>query len=282
MEEIIDRIKQFSNTQAYALSGALIVLLIVLCWLTGATPALLALFVLPVIIVTVVVNTQAGIVFSILGTLAWVLISLFANTSETPLWIILVNGILMLILFSGIVYLLGEYKKVLQRERAYTHEDLLTGLPNLRGFFELAEREITRAKRKIAPISVAYLGLDNLEEVAKKHGKKTTDAILRKLAHSLVSNTRGTDVTARISDTDFILLMAETGIEGGLKGIRRVNDLLEETIEEYEMPVSFSIGLVTYNILPDNIQQMIDEANALSNRPHSPGEDSIHSQVVDL
>ncbi len=282
MEEIIDRMKHLSGIQSFTLSGVLIVLLIVLCWLTGATPALLALFVLPVIIVTVAVNTPAGLIFSILGAVAWVVISLFANTSETPLWITLVNGILMLFLFLGIVYLLGEHKKVLKREREYTHEDLLTGLPNLRGFFELAEREITRAKRKIAPISVAYLGLDNLEEVVNKHGKKAADEILRRLAHSLVSNTRGTDVTARISDTDFILLMSDTNIEGGLKGIRRVNDLLEKTIGEYEIPISFSIGLVTYNILPDTIQQMIDESNALSNRPHSPGEDSIHSQVVDL
>ncbi len=282
MEQLSDKFNKLSNNQAYGIGAALIVLLVVICWLSGAAPALLALFAVPVAIVTLTASASAGILFSVLGIAAWLAAGLLTAPEGNLLWMTLLHGILNLALFLGIVYVLTEFKKVLMREREYTHEDPLTGLPNLRGFFELAEREITRAKRKITPISVAYLGLDNLKEIVEKHGKKTADVILRKLAHSLVSNTRGTDVSARISDTDFILLMAETGIEGGLKGIRRVNELLQQTIEEFEMPISFSIGLVTYNILPDTIQQMIDEANALTDRPFTPGEDNIHSQVVDL
>jgi diguanylate cyclase (GGDEF)-like protein len=106
--------------------------------------------------------------------------------------------------------------------------------------------------------------------------------LLRRLAQSLVSNTRGTDVSARIGDTDFLLLMSETGIEGGIKGIRRVNDLLMQIIEEYELPVSFSIGLVTYNILPESIDQMISQADTLKDESRRPGSDHIQHQVVDL
>lgn len=282
MEKMFKIIKGIS-VPLTIIAGSLFALLVILVYAFLDTPALLpVLMVLPVILVTFSTKGTAGIALSIISAAAWLLVDLLVHQPAAGIWKPIFNTLFGLLIFLGAVYLINEYKTVLKRESDCAHEDPLTGLPNLRGFFTEAEREITRAKRNKTPISLAYLGLDNLTRVIEEQGQKFADNLLRQLAHSLVSNTRGTDVSARIGGSDFILLMSDTGIDGGIKGIRRVNELLLQLIEEHEMPISFSIGLVTYNILPDSIDQMIAQASALKEENHPPGSDPISHQVVDL
>ncbi len=48
--------------------------------------------------------------------------------------------------------------------------DPLTGITNTRHFYELAESELSRAKRYECPFSTAYMDLDNFKEVNDVYG----------------------------------------------------------------------------------------------------------------
>ncbi|MCJ7622657.1 MAG: hypothetical protein MUO76_04070, partial [Anaerolineaceae bacterium] len=72
----------------------------------------------------------------------------------------------------------------------------------------------------------------------------------------------------------------ETDIEGGMKGIRRIKEMLTEIIEEFDWPIQFSIGLVTYNILPENVEAMIKTADQLQNEAKN-SDDNIQQRVID-
>ncbi len=185
-----------------------------------------------------------------------------------------------IIVSVGFIYTLELLKIVLKREREYSHKDALTGTPNLHEFFLLSEREIMRARRKATPITIAYLGIDNFDKLNERFGEKTGGIILHKLANSLLDLTRSTDVSARIREKDFVLLLPETDIEGGIKGIQRVKKMLAEIIVEFDWPIRFSIGLVTYNILPKNVEEMIKTADELQDKAKN-SEDNIQHQVID-
>lgn len=282
MEKLFNTLTKVPDALALLAGFVLSMLLAAIYALAGMPPIFPLFFMLPIGLVTLATNASMGGALAIFSTILWLLVDLPRGDAGVMVAPSLINTLLGLALFLGTVYILDEFATVIKRERDSAYEDPLTGLPNLHGFFELAEREITRAKRNRVPISIAYIGIDNLDKVITQQGKKAANKILQQLAHSLVSNTRGTDVSARIGDSDFILLMSETGIEGGIKGIRRVNDLLMKIIEEYDMPVSFNIGLVTYNILPESIDQMIAYADAIKEESRQPGQDRIQHKVVDL
>lgn len=282
MENLSDFFEKVSRPLVLWIAFVLSAVLAVAYSLIGAPLAFTLFFILPIAMVAFSAGNNAGMAIAIFSMISWLLADLLVSRPHNPLWVPLLNAMSNMAIFLFVVYGIDQFKNVLKRERECSHQDPLTGIPNLRGFFELAEREIMRARRKIAPLSVAYLELDHFDQVIEKHGKKTAEAILKKLASSLAGNIRGTDVGARIGEKEFILLMSETGIEGGMKGIRRVNNLLMQVIEEFEMPVSFSIGLVTYNILPETIEQMIKDSGSVKNQPHDPGSDPIQHRVVDL
>ena len=138
-----------------------------------------------------------------------------------------------------------------------------------------------RARRKISPISIAYLGIDDFDKVNEQYGEETGNLILHKLANCLLDMTRSTDVSARVGDKDFVLLLPETDIEGGMRGIRRVKDQLSEFADEYNWPIMFSIGLVTYNILPEDVDEMIKTAGELQSEVKESNSERIQHQVVD-
>jgi diguanylate cyclase (GGDEF)-like protein len=249
-------------------------------FLTGSQLALYIFFVVPVFQVTWAVGNRAGIMVAVFSAIIWFIADLLGSW-YTNFYIPLINVIIGFIASIGFIFTLELFRRVLQRERECSHEDPLTGTPNMHEFFLMAEREIMRARRKVSPITVAYLGIDDFEKVNERYGEKTGSIILHKLANSLLDFTRSTDVSARIREKDFVLLLPETDIEGGIKGIRRIREMLTEIIEEYEWPIQFSVGLVTYNILPENVDEMIKTADELQNEAKDIATDRIQHQVID-
>lgn len=249
-------------------------------YLTGSQLVLFIFFVVPIFQVTWAVGDGAGIFLAVFSAIIWFIADL-VGSRYSNFYIPLINVIIGFIVSIGLIYTLELFKRLLQREQETSHEDVLTGTPNLHEFFLMAEREIMRARRKVSPITIAYLGIDDFEQVNERYGKKTGSIILHKLANSLLDFTRSTDVSARIREKDFVVLLPETDIEGGLKGIQRVKELLTEIIAEYEWPIKFSVGLVTYNILPENVDEMIKTADELQNEAKDSGNERIQHQVID-
>jgi diguanylate cyclase (GGDEF)-like protein len=282
LERLVDTFERIPRIVAL-MAGFLIAVLLAWLYYFSKAPMPFAIFMLlPVLLVSLSAGSNAGYVLSIFSALVLLVVDLVKRQPGTQVLIPLLDTAVFLGIFLSFTYLLTEYKAVLQRERSCSNEDALTGIANLRGFFQLAEREIMRARRKISPLSVAYLGLDNLESARMQSGKEGIDNLLKSLAQKLIVNTRATDITARIGEEDFILLMTDTGIEGGLKGVRRLKDILMQAVEEYQSPVSFSIGLVTYNILPETVEEIIREADEMKDQARRESNDKFKHKLIDL
>ena len=86
--------------------------------------------------------------------------------------------------------------------------DLLTGLPNHRGFAERAARELSRAQRTGSVVAVAVVDLDGFASFNEVNGHAAGDGLLRTAASCFARGVRSYDVVCRLGGDEFGLVLA--------------------------------------------------------------------------
>jgi diguanylate cyclase (GGDEF)-like protein len=129
---------------------------------------------------------------------------------------------------------------------ALTLRDGLTGLYTHRAFQERLREEVARALRYGQPMSILIADIDGFATVNYDLGYQIGDDILRRLAGVLQEDeapVRVSDIVARYSGEEFVILLPETGKSGALTKAARLRD----RVAEAEMPggrkMSISIGV---------------------------------------
>lgn len=113
------------------------------------------------------------------------------------------------------VALLGELE-------AIARTDELTELPNRRAWEEQLPREVRRAGRTRAPLSVAMLDLDHFKLFNDSHGHQSGDRLLQQVARAWVKEIRPTDVLSRVGGEEFALALPDCGLEEAVEVIERL------------------------------------------------------------
>jgi len=104
---------------------------------------------------------------------------------------------------------------LLQKDRADSQAlrlatlDPLTGAYNRRTFHEIAEREMSRARRAGQPLSIVVLDIDHFRAVNEKHGQRVGDELLRRVAEILRGALRKEDMLVRYGGEEFLVLLPE-------------------------------------------------------------------------
>jgi cyclic di-GMP phosphodiesterase Gmr len=140
-------------------------------------------------------------------------------------------------------------RKKLENElirRAYS--DDLTGLAN-RAMIQEEVEKILQSKDRSDHIALAFIDLDNFKHINDYYSHSIGDALLVKVARRLASHVRESDVLARISGDEFVLLVNPVESEEQLRTI--VDGLLQELkrpfqVEAFEVFTSASIGVSVY------------------------------------
>jgi diguanylate cyclase (GGDEF)-like protein len=99
--------------------------------------------------------------------------------------------------------------------------DLLTGLPNRAAFDERLQREVGRAGRYGAELSLVLLDLDDFAGINERVGHDAADAVLCDFARLLVGLRDG-DECFRIGADQFALVLPETDAAGAAVVAERV------------------------------------------------------------
>jgi two-component system cell cycle response regulator len=87
------------------------------------------------------------------------------------------------------------------------HTDVLTGLPNRRGLEDWAARQLRGAARHGFPFWVVAADLDSFKNINDSYGHDAGDAVLKKFAEILKSNTRASDICGRMGGDEFLLVI---------------------------------------------------------------------------
>ena len=87
-------------------------------------------------------------------------------------------------------------QKLIEKYRNLSLTDMLTGLPNRRGFLALAEKSFARASRKRQSISFIMADIDHFKKVNDRHGHEAGDEVLRVVAQRFLDCLRVEDIAA--------------------------------------------------------------------------------------
>lgn len=112
-----------------------------------------------------------------------------------------------------LVAMMKERSELRYHDAALT--DPLSGLPNRRGFFDLAERILARARRDAAPAAVVMFDLDHFKTINDRLGHAAGDRIIQTFAEVCRTTLRPGDVVGRIGGEEFAAVMCGFGVEAG-------------------------------------------------------------------
>ena len=108
--------------------------------------------------------------------------------------------------------------------------DPLTGLLNRRGFEEVFDIEIERARRTEQSLSMIVGDLDRFKRVNDEHGHAAGDDALRRVGHALDTGKRSWDTAARIGGEEFAILTPDTDEHGAYILAERLRDLIARRV----------------------------------------------------
>jgi len=141
----------------------------------------------------------------------------------------------------------GPIQRALKYEDLFelARKDSLTGLANRRVFEERIHSLIESARRHNSPLTVVSMDLDRFKSINDSFGHAEGDAVLKKVASTLSSMTRGCDLLVRLGGDEFILLLPDTD----LVSARCLAERIRVAIEQLEIcagasdKLGVSIGL---------------------------------------
>ncbi|MCS0415901.1 diguanylate cyclase domain-containing protein [Vibrio diabolicus] len=135
--------------------------------------------------------------------------------------------------------------KEMERLEYLAHHDALTGLANRSKFHLELEELVQRSGYLRDEFAVLYLDLDGFKEVNDTYGHDAGDEVLKKVAERLTSATRHSDLIARLSGDEFVMLVNPAN----QKVVTRIAEQLLESVctpIEYKgnsLKVGVSIGV---------------------------------------
>ncbi|MBN2430531.1 MAG: GGDEF domain-containing protein [Acidobacteria bacterium] len=130
--------------------------------------------------------------------------------------------------------------------------DPLTELANRRDVLERLEIERRRCARNGRPFCLVLADIDSFKAINDQHGHDCGDAVLVSLAAKLRAAIRKQDTVARWGGEEFLLLLPETGSEGGRTLAEKIRVAVHaEPFRYKEMKISLSITCGVAEHIPD-------------------------------
>jgi diguanylate cyclase (GGDEF)-like protein len=247
--------------------------------LTGLELSFSILYLLPIGLLAWFGDRRSAVFLSGLAALTWFAVDHLSGVRYVHPLLAYWNAVVRLGFFLAVSYLL-PFRTELGQERRLSRFDALTGVPNHRHFVELAERELYRSRRYQRPLSVAYIDVDDFKQVNDRHGHAAGDALLRALADQICRNVRASDVVGRLGGDEFAILLPETESEAAKAVLRKLQQRLRDPAGTAGMPVTLSIGAVSFRTLPPSTAQLIGWADRLMYQVKRGHKDDLAHAVV--
>lgn len=220
-------------------------------------------YLVPIVLVAWYAGRGAGALAAYASGLAWLVSDALTHGGyghwSIPYWNMGLR-LASLVLVGGLVSRLHE---ALAREQDLSRIDPLTGVPNLRSFYELAQAEISRAQRYPHAFSIAYIDLDEFKLVNDRLGHVGGDAVLRSVARAMRGALRASDVVARIGGDEFVVLLPEAGAASARITVEKLRQALAAVVPAHGWRITASIGIATLLVPPESVDELLAAADRL-------------------
>ena len=246
---------------------------------TGPELTPLLFYLAPVVVVTWFAGRRPGLGVAGAATVAWLLTDALTHGDyahwSIPYW----NGLLRLGALAIVAETVARLRAAVARERDQARADPRTGVANLRAFYQLADAEITRARRYPHAFSVAYIDLDEFKLVNFRLGHEAGDAVLRSVARALTGVLRASDVVARIGGDQFVVLLPEAGAAAARLTVEKLRQALSDVVPAHGWRITASIGVATFLVPPESVDALLAAADRLMYQAKQSGKNTISHET---
>ena len=153
-------------------------------------------------------------------------------------------------------------RDITERKRAealileLTLTDELTGLHNRRGFFTLAELQLSLDRRLQRGLLLLYTDLDNMKNINDSLGHAEGDRALQDAAGVLRSTFRDSDILARMGGDEFVVLALRNTPQAPETTIARLQEDLDRFNQRSGRPYALSMSVGAVLLGPDSTQSL--------------------------
>ena len=136
--------------------------------------------------------------------------------------------------------------------------DPLTGLYNQRFLEQHLAAEMGRSQRHGYQLNVLKIDIHNFRHINEHHGRPAGDLVLRIFAERLKKSIRNSDLSVRMGNDEFLILLPESSPERVPHILARLSGLEVEYRGE-KIPITFAAGWTCHQP-NENPQQLLDRA----------------------
>jgi diguanylate cyclase (GGDEF)-like protein/putative nucleotidyltransferase with HDIG domain len=241
---------QASRLPAWSLQCALAwgsVLITGVAYFSGESPSPLVFFYLWVFLYASYFFThrQAALQILYVGLVYGGLLAARPPIGGIPSWWLVGMGTLLV---GAMVIMAMRARLELLIGRLYdaARTDPLTGLSNRRGFRELLDLELERARRGGTALGVLVGDLDDFKDVNDRLGNRVGDIALQRVGRLLSQDNPQIQAMARVGGEEFALIVPETEDQSAFGLAEHLRKELREEFAHDPNPLTISFGLAIY------------------------------------
>ncbi|HEY5261835.1 MAG TPA: diguanylate cyclase [Solirubrobacteraceae bacterium] len=216
-------------------------------YFSGESPSPLVFFYLWVFLYASYFFTlrQAAVQIVYVGVAYGALLAAKTPVGSIPAWWLVGMGTLLV---GAMVIMAMRARVELLIARLYdaARTDPLTKLSNRRGFRELLDLELERARRAGTGVGLLVGDLDGFKDVNDDYGHQVGDLALQRVARRLCEGKRQIDSAARVGGEEFALILPDTERDGGFALAEQLRRALRDEFAGDLTPLTISFGLAGY------------------------------------
>jgi diguanylate cyclase (GGDEF)-like protein len=170
------------------------------------------------------------------------------------------------LLCSTFAFLLLHQARAQAEATRLATTDPLTGAFNRRTFREVAEREMSRARRANQPLSIIMLDVDHLRRLNEDFGQQAGDEVLHRVADMIGTVLRKEDMLVRFTGEQFLVMLPEVSGPGAVVVAGRIRRSIADSAIEvsgHVLQVTASLGVAArLDEGPESVEGLVGRAES--------------------
>jgi diguanylate cyclase (GGDEF)-like protein len=172
---------------------------------------------------------------------------------------------------------MGGYVNDLRVRLKHSEYDELTRCYTRRRIMKLLAHEKTRCDRGAGPMSILLVDIDQFKEFNDRLGHHAGDLVLQSFVKVARGELRAIDFLGRYGGDEFLLVLAQTPIEGArecAERVRRQTARAEPACPQGGCHITVSIGLAQY-VIGETLEETLRRADAALYRAKAAGRNRL-------